>query len=194
MYAHAIHTNLNGSSKLVYMCLISLLEPEEKKLQQNPEGLNCQHVRMDVKKAKLWALWMRFPAGVYQGSCLSPAGLCPGQTLLSWHVDITSQWSALSFHSFSWKIPAETTQYLLFCCQVLLELSWSLSLVQPEGDTEVWRVSRWGQRHATYIVPCHGYTSRTSELIQDCCAFLIPDQAWTESCFQIPWKVFNKGH
>lgn len=50
-------TNLNGNFKLVYMCLIWLLEPEEgkkpKNLQQNPEGLNCQHVRMDVKKPKL---------------------------------------------------------------------------------------------------------------------------------------------
>lgn len=112
LYIHvynAICTNLNGNFKWVYMCLIWLLEPEEKKLQQNPEGLNCQNVRMDVKKPKPWALWKRFPAGVYQESCLSAAGLCPGQTLLPWHVDITSQWSALSFHSFSWKIPAETT-------------------------------------------------------------------------------------
>lgn len=115
---HAIHTNLKGNFQLVYMCLIWLLQPEEKKLQQNPEGLNC-HKRMDVKKAKP-VLWTRFPAGVLQGSCLSPAGLCPGQTLLSWHVDTTSQCSALSFPSFSWKIPAETTSCLLFCCQVVL--------------------------------------------------------------------------
>lgn len=185
---HAIHTNLKGNFQLVYMCLIWLLQPEEKKLQQNPEGLNC-HKRMDVKKAKP-VLWTRFPAGVLQGSCLSPAGLCPGQTLLSWHVDTTSQCSALSFPSFSWKIPAETTSCLLFCCQVVLGWADPCPLCSP-------RVTLSCDKCEHKAMPTHAVPAMSTQREHQSwskIAGLASSQVLTESCFHIPWKAFNKCH
>lgn len=175
IHMQAIYTNLNMNFKLVYKCSVGLLEPEGEKLPQNPKGLNGQHLGMDVKKPKPWALRTGFSAGIYQQSCLSPTLLCPGETLLRvtcWHNKSVVSY-LLPFLGLKNNIWNGLIFVILLpgCCCWCVSIS--LYLVQIESDAAVWLMWWWvpkpcSPRYLPAVGSSHRYKHfwvRTSELI-----------------------------